>query len=193
LKGSILIGHSVGAIVALKVALDYPDLVGKLFLVDWGAIHPASLNLTAEERLRVAIEQRAERQRMTDEAFQAQLTQIASTALANHERLPVYLDMFRQTDRLIAAQGTYEGRIYDLRGRLPELKLPVGAVFGIPKDAPKESIRQQARAVIPGIRNLQLAFFEETSHWLIEERPQEFDRVIAEFIAGRKLMDVLVK
>lgn len=187
LKNVTIIGHSVGATVTLKTALNHPGIAEKIFLVDWGAIHPVVLGLSEKERLARAQQQRARVFAMTDQEFHARWPQMVSEEFSDPARAAVYLDMFRKMDRINSAQGSYEMNFHDLRDRLREITIPIGAVFGIPKGESEKKRRKEAGEVFRGANNLQLVFFEETRHWVMEDRPEEFDRLIADFITGRKL------
>ena len=193
LKNVAIIGHSVGGTVTLKVALDHPQSVKKVLLIDWGAVHHISMGLSQEEKLRRAEKRRADVRAMSDEAFHAQWPPMVSSEFRDPERAPLYLDMFNKIDRLNSAQLSYEMIIHDLRGRLAELKIPVGAIFAISAGADREARRKEARAVTEGARNFQMTFFEETGHWIMEDRPLEFDRAAAEFLSGRKMKGFSVK
>lgn len=182
LRNVVIVGHSFGAAVALKTALDHPAGIAKLFLVDWGAVHPATLTITPKERLRQAESRRHATLQQTDEAFRKQMLEMSAGAIANQARVPVYADMFGKMDRLTSAQISYELRLYDWRPRLREIQIPVAAVFGLPEDEETAPVRRQAQAVLPGVRDLQISFLSQTGHWVMEERPQEFDRLIQGFV-----------
>ncbi|MCI0490812.1 MAG: alpha/beta hydrolase [Blastocatellia bacterium] len=193
LKNVAIIGHSVGATVTLKVALDHPGVVSKVFLVDWGAVHPVSLGLSEEEKIRRAEKRRADVRAMSDEAFHAQWPPMVSSEFKDPERAPVYLDMFNKIDRMNSAQLSYEMMIHDMRGRLAELKIPLGAVFAMFAGSDPEARRKEARTVTEGARDFQLVFFDETGHWVMEDRPSEFDRVVAEFLSGGRMTGFSIK
>ncbi len=184
LRNVVIVGHSFGAAVAIKLALDHPGSAAQLFLVDWGAVHPATLAITLEERLQQAEMRRKATLQQTDDEFRKQMSEMPATAIANAARVPAYVEMFGKADRLTSAQISYELRRYDWRARLGEIRIPVGAVFGLPEGDEADTTRQQAAAVLQGIRNLRLNFLARTGHWVMEERPQEFDRVLQTFLSS---------
>jgi pimeloyl-ACP methyl ester carboxylesterase len=183
LRNVVIVGHSFGAAVALKTVLDHPASAAKLFLVDWGAVHPATLTITLEERLQQATARRNATLQQTDEAFRQQMIEMPATAIANVARVPAYAAMFSKIDRLTSAQISYELRRYDWRARLGELTIPVAAVFGLPDGDEAEAAKQEADVVLPGVRKRQLHFLPKTGHWVMEERPQEFDRALRDFLS----------
>lgn len=187
LKRVTIIGHSVGATVTLKAALNHPGLAEKIFLIDWGAVHPAILGLSEKERMIRAEQQRGRVLAMTDQEFHARWPQMVNEEFSDTARAAIYLDMFRKIDRANSAQGSYEMSLLDLRDRLREIRVPIGAVFGIPKGESEEKRRKEAKEVFSGADNIQMVFFQETRHWVMEDRPKKFDRLVADFIAGRKL------
>ncbi|MDX2040872.1 MAG: alpha/beta hydrolase [Acidobacteriota bacterium] len=99
--------------------------------------------------------------------------------------MPVYVEMFGKMDRLTSAQISYELRRYDWQARLGEITIPVAALFGLPEGEEAATARQQAQAVLQGIPKLQINFLPRTGHWVMEERPREFDRLLAAHLAER--------
>lgn len=186
LRNVVIVAHSFGAAVALKTVLDDPTSATKLFLVDWGAVHPATLTITLEERLQQAAARRTATLQQTDEAFRQQMIEMPAAAIANAARVPVYAEMFGKIDRLTSAQISYELRRYDWRSRLGEITIPVAAVFGLPTGDEAATAQREAHAVLTGIRKLQIHFLPNTGHWVMEERPQEFDRLLRAFLAPAK-------
>jgi pimeloyl-ACP methyl ester carboxylesterase len=183
LRNVVIVGHSFGAAVALKTELDHPASAAKLFLVDWGAVHPATLTISLEERLQQAAERRAATLQQSDDEFKKQMMAMPAGAIANAARVPVYAAMFGRMDRLASAQISYELRRYDWRARLAEITIPVAAVFGLPDGDEAAAARQQAQDVLRGISKLHVNFLPQTGHWVMEERPQEFDRLLQEFLS----------
>ena len=189
LKDLVIVGHSVGAAVGLKVVLDHTSVAKKLFLVDWGAIHPESLNLSPEEKIQRAENSRLEILKTSDDEFQTRWSGMIPKFIANPRRVPTYQQMFRTVSRRASAQIAYEMVVYDLRPRLSEIKIPMAAVFGIPTGADSKARRDQALSVIKNAPNPQIAFFEDSGHWIMEDRPDEFDRAVHEFVSGQMIKD----
>jgi pimeloyl-ACP methyl ester carboxylesterase len=189
LKDVVIVGHSVGAAVGLKVVLDNPGVARKIFLVDWGAIHPESLSLSLEEKIQRAENSRLEILKTSDEEFHTRWSGMIPRFIANPGRVPAYQQMFRTVSRIASAQLAYEMMLYDLRRRLPEIKIPICAVFGIGSGTDSATKRKKALAVIKDAHNPQIAFLEDTGHWIMEERPNEFDRAVSEFVSGQKIKE----
>lgn len=70
--------------------------------------------------------------------------------------------------------------LYDLRDRLPELRVPILVIAGAHDILPPERVREIAD-LAPRARYV---LFEESGHFAQLEEPEEFVRVVAEFLAA---------
>ena len=179
----VLVGHSMGAVVALHVTLTYPDRVTKLILEDWGAVHPASLTLNTEERIAAGRQAAARIRAMSPETFVSTFAPMLEEAIADSARAATYIDMMRAAAPPAAAQITYEMRMLDLRPRLREIDLPVLALFARYPGVDPEVRREQAEATLTGVRDLELVWIDDASHWIHEDHLAPFEDAVVRFIA----------
>lgn len=152
-------GTSLGAKVALWLALDHPDLLNRLILESPAAIRPVDHSLLkfapAELPARV----------------------YAHPELADDP--PVDPAVARQQlDLALRLQGP--NRDPELEGRLPELSVPTLVVFGerdgiVPPEMGREYVRLMPQA--------QLVFVWDTAHAVQRERPEAFCGLVEDFLS----------
>jgi pimeloyl-ACP methyl ester carboxylesterase len=178
----VLLGHSVGAIVALKATISHPELVSALILEDWGAVHPASMNLSASDRERSASAAAEAMAAMSEDDYYSRFSAMMSQVVSDSGRAQIYIGMLR-SGYGAAGHGAYEMHVLDLRPHLRELQLPMLGLFAIYPGTNAGARRQQVGELLAGAVNLELMWFENTSHWVHEEKPLAFDAAVRSFLS----------
>ena len=180
LEGVALIGNSYGGEFCWRAALDRPDLVSRLVLVDSSGyerepddflseekamrrLPGASLGwvLNSRERVRNAL---APHFRDLDEE---RLTEVFTT-LENADNWGATVDLVRDEEGHRA-------------GELPQLGMPTLLVWGA--DDLAFDVERYARRFERDIPNARLVVFDETGHYPQEERPRRFAETVLEFLS----------
>ncbi|HVB28155.1 MAG TPA: alpha/beta hydrolase [Mycobacteriales bacterium] len=130
LDASIVVGHSMGAYVAVALAAEHPGLVRGLVLVDGGLPLPVPPGIAPEELLETALSAQMARLRMTFPSEAA------------------YLDYWRSLP--VFAGGRWNDRVerylrYDLGGRAPLLR-PKASAAAVRADAVDNADADRLRA-----------------------------------------------
>jgi pimeloyl-ACP methyl ester carboxylesterase len=186
LRRPALIGHSMGGQVALRVAADAGDRVGKVMVVDASPffpslISPGSTAADVEPLARIAY------QGLMLLGDQALRTQAASMGLELGGAADNVLGGlgWQGGDRRVLAQGLYEVMTTDLRSRLPLIEAPVTVVYGWSPDdrSPRSHVDDLFRA---GYRSLpRPAAFERVEgaeHMVMIDRPRQFQAAVDRFL-----------
>jgi pimeloyl-ACP methyl ester carboxylesterase len=195
LKDLTVIGHSWGSMVAVQLAARRPDAIVRLVNADGSIESTTWTPATRAERLAQA--------RQVVETYGAKLQDAEEWRKFNAVALPPgeTIDRaevlrllkrhgsFMATDRGVMLQYWRENPLIDLTGFLNQLRIPIldlKALRG--KDQTQQRTQHlkdlQAAGAPAQVRTV---FLYETRHVLMDHRPEEFDRLLADFIAGGKL------
>lgn len=181
-----LIGHSMGGQLALRVAADAPNRIGRLMTVDASPFFPALVSPGATVGDIEPIAQVAYQavQFLGDDALQARGRNIglelggASDAMFNAVG-------WQGGDRQVLAQALYEVMTIDLRHRLPDITAPVTVVYGwsSDKNSPRsraDSLFRSAYASLP--RPATFERIEGAEHMVMIDQPTRFIAAVDRFL-----------
>lgn len=181
-----VIGHSMGGQVALRIAADGGDEIGKVMLVDSSPFFPALINRGAtradvEPLARLAYQGVL---MLGDEMLRSQPAYLGVDLGGGADRVFNGLG-WQGGDRRVLAQGVFEVLTTDLRHRLPEITAPVTVVYGWSSDAssPRAVVDDLFRYSFMNLR--QPARFERiqgAEHMVMIDQPRAFERVVRAFL-----------
>jgi pimeloyl-ACP methyl ester carboxylesterase len=181
-----VIGHSMGGLIALKMAADAPNQIGRVMVVDAAPFFPSLISAGAtvgdvEPLARIAYQALMF---LGDEALRQQGTAIGDQLGGASDSLFSSMG-WQGGDRAMLAQSLYEVMTTDLRHRLPDITAPVTVVYGwSPDDAsPRAHVDGLFRA---GYANLRTpATFERiegAEHMVMMDRPTAFYAALDRFL-----------
>jgi pimeloyl-ACP methyl ester carboxylesterase len=174
-----LCGHSMGGMVAQEFVLAHPEMVRALILVDTTAQQPASSDMAEHARLvQIALSQGMEA--VFEEMLRASLLAGELAEAANS----VYIEKWREQFLLTSLEGyVYCAQaIHGRRSLLDELhriQIPTLIVCG----ALDEPFLEPSCQMHERIAGSELAIIPGSGHVPTIERPQEFNRIVASFLA----------
>lgn len=172
-----LIGHSMGARVALAIVARAPDRVGRLMLVDTG-IHGVE---DAERIKRHALRDLGRR-----EGFGALVDAWLPPMVGNAGRSNSRLMAMLRAMCLRAGQKIFEAQTEALLNRPdtgPALRLLSGPVNVVVGGQDQWSTVAQHEAIAARIAGARLHIVEDAGHMAPAEQPQQFNRIIREWLA----------
>ncbi|MHC3128036.1 alpha/beta hydrolase [Brevundimonas sp. GN22] len=186
LQRPAVIGHSMGGQLALRIAADGGDSIGRVMLVDSSPFFPSLINRGAT---------RADVEPLARLAYQGVML-LGDDMLRSHPaRLGLDLGDgadrvfnglgWQGGDRRVLAQGVFEVLTTDLRYRLPDITAPVTIVYGWSADAssPRAVVDDLFRYSFMNLR--QPARFERVQgaeHMVMIDQPRTFGRLVQEFL-----------
>ena len=172
LSPAIVIGHSMGGMVAQQYAILHPEDVNRLILIATAA------NDTGKALISVAIadeEKKTDYRHSFNTHFGHWFTSNSSPKLMSWVR-----DQMLQTPEEVALSLVDSYRDLDLRSRLPSINLPT-LVIGARDDT---STPSTASEVIAGsIPEARCIVIDGAGHFVQLERPDEVNDVIREFVS----------
>ena len=187
LEAPIVVGHSLGGFVALRLAITHPADVGKLVIVDaLPALGAASMDSATPQQLHdFAPQMRAQMLAQAPAAYaagQAELIATMASAPADVARVQAW---GRQSDRdtVISAMAAMIG--LDLRPQLAAVKAPT-LVMGSWIAHKDVSTLEQTRAIYARqyklLAGVQIAMAPAARHFIMLDDPTWFETTLESFI-----------
>lgn len=174
-KPAHVVGISMGGTVALQLALDYPDMVRSLVLVNTFAhLRPRSLNEWVYFLARMVIA------RLVGPERQADMVARRILPRPEHEEARAML----RRHILQADKNVYRGMMgalfrFDVRSRLHEIRVPTLVITGSEDNTVAPSIQEEMARAIPTAKHVVI---EGAGHAVIAEAPEKFNEVLVSFL-----------
>lgn len=186
LNAPVIIGHSLGGEMALMLGARYPDLVGRLIIVDALPFYSLITDPAATSETAVQPATAMRNWLMAQSPEQIDAFQKASVArLAKTEAVrPALVAAGIHSDRKTVADAVYELMTTDLRPELSRISAPVEVVyawdasFGIPANR-VETMYRHAYASAP---NIQFTRIDDSYHFVMLDQPERFASAVKSFI-----------
>jgi pimeloyl-ACP methyl ester carboxylesterase len=185
LEKPALIGHSLGGLVAMKVAAAQPDEIGRVMIVD--ALPFLALlynpNATAEQFRPQAVMMRssllASEQSYAMSARMSVRTMVKTDA--EHERV---LKWALDSDRTVFAKAMFEDAADDARPVLPRITAKTTVVYAYDPDMPypKAAVDEMYARAYAGLAGAKLVRIEGSYHFIQIDQPESFAKEVEAFL-----------
>jgi 3-oxoadipate enol-lactonase len=168
---AVLIGLSMGGIIAQKIAVKYPHLVKALVLVDTTS-HGIGADATADAFLAAVDKRGAEKaiQDLSDLSFGSS----ASPALVEWARREVI-----QTPEFVARAAIRSISDADTRSSLSQIKVPTLVIAG---EEDRVTPPRESEILAKGISSSTLSIIPKAGHFSMLENPAAFNRILRRFL-----------
>ncbi len=181
-----VVGHSMGGLIALRMAADAPGQIGRVMVVDAAPFFPSLISQGAtvgdvEPLAKIAYQALMF---LGDEALLQQGTAIGDQLGGASNSLFSSMG-WQGGDRAMLAQSLYEVMTTDLRHRLPDITAPVTVVYGwSPDDAsPRAHVDGLFRASYASLRTpATFERIEGAEHMVMLDRPTAFYAALDRFL-----------
>ena len=168
LQSPVLIGHSLGAAVALGFAAAHPREISAAVAVGGGLTMPVNPDILAGLRAHPEVI----------------IDMICKISVAKENR-PVFFDALRkslaQADIDVLAGDMLACSKFDLARELKKIIMPVLVVCGKEDKMTPPASSEQIAAGIPGAK---LALIEGAGHMVMMEKPSSFNQLLCDFAAA---------
>jgi pimeloyl-ACP methyl ester carboxylesterase len=187
LEKPTLIGHSMGGFLALKLASDHPDKVGRLIIVDaLPALGATAAPAATPEQLQAMAGRMRDGMAQLDAASYATSQQRAVagmvTSPAHAERIAAW---GRASDRATVTNAMYRVMASDLRADIARIKAPtlvLGTWVAFKAFAPKEAIEATYRAQYASLPGARIELADTARHFMMYDEPDWMYARIDQFL-----------
>lgn len=185
LKAPAIVGHSLGGLMGMMLAIQHPDEVGILMIVD-SLPFPGAL-IGASDPTSALPPATAMRDQILNESQDA-YAQGEKVAVGNMVKSPEGLKSATAwaiaSDKSVVARALYDAMIIDLRADLHKIKCPVTLLY--PWDAqtpfPREAtdkLYHDRFATLPGVK---VVCIEDSRHFIMLDQPAKFAAQLDAFL-----------
>jgi len=186
LQKPAVIGHSLGGQIALRVAADMKDQVGRVMVVDSAPFFPALVDsrVTAREVEPLARLGYQALMLFGDQALKNQVSALGGDLGLAGDMVFDGLGL-QGGDRRVLAQGLYEALTVDLRRRLREITAPVTVVYGWTPDtnSPRNRLEGLYRYGFSDLRRpARFVRIEGADHQVMIDQPDRFQAAVRTFL-----------
>ncbi|MGO4882411.1 MAG: alpha/beta fold hydrolase [Bryobacteraceae bacterium] len=183
----VIVGHSLGGVMALWLAEKEPDLVGPLVIVDSlpflaGIMNPnataASVKAQAEQMRKMyggpATEQS---EKMGEMAVKSMVTSPADFEMV--------MGWSHKSDRVAMGDAIYEMMTTDLRPDLDKIKSPtlvIGTWIAYKQYATREQVEHNFRTQYTGLNKYDFVLEDKARHFVMLDDPEGFFQAVDKFL-----------
>jgi pimeloyl-ACP methyl ester carboxylesterase len=188
----VLVGHSLGGTLALRLASEHPALVAGVVAIDGLPIFPGMERASAEQRQAMATRMQQQMAAATPEQFKAQsLAYMQKIGLVDQQLAAKYAPMNARSDIKASAQYMAEDLVFDGRPGLKNATVPILEIspyyapdFSTPpmvmSEAQKAAYYQSLLANAPDAKVVSIG---PSRHYVMLDQPQKFQQVLDGFLA----------
>jgi pimeloyl-ACP methyl ester carboxylesterase len=189
----ILVGHSLGATLALRFASEHPDLIAGVVAVDGLPLFPGMDRLSDDQRKLMAANMQKQMSSATPEQFKAQqLAYMQNMGVIDPNLAKRYAPMNARSDIKATALYMAEDIASDLRPGLKNAHVPILEIS--PYNAPDFSSGPMAmseqqkadyyKSLLSNAPNVKVVSISPARHFVMLDQPLKFQQTLDGFIAS---------
>ncbi|MGN6423179.1 MAG: alpha/beta fold hydrolase [Asticcacaulis sp.] len=174
----VLIGHSLGGLMALMLAKSHPEDAGRLIIAD--SLPFAGLMMGPQASV-AAIEPQAKAMRdgviaLPADAFKAQQQATLARMTTSDAHRDLIVQWSLDSDRRVLAQAFYEDLTTDLRPDLPGMTLPIAVIYPVDVTVGQVPVATAAfyKAVYAGAPKVAFTQIDACRHFMMLDQPDAF-------------------
>jgi pimeloyl-ACP methyl ester carboxylesterase len=189
LRSPVVIGHSLGGLLALKMALKSPKAFSRLIIVDSLPFFPAAQNpaATVASVTPMAEGMRQSMQAADDESFFRNAPAALAGMSRSPERVKTLAEWGRASDRATTTQAMYELMTTDLRADIKAIHTPTLVLGAWAAYAPYGSTRESTEAIFrsqyAALDGVRIEMSETGYHFLMWDDPQWLQSQVRAFLS----------
>ena len=188
----ILIGHSLGGILALQFAATYPDLAGGVIAVDGLPVFPTTENVAASQRAALGERMRAQFANATPAEFEAQqLAYMRRVGTIDETRAVEIAKLAARSDPRAVGAYAQAAMALDLRSEISAIRVPVLEIAPYyASDYAATGITEEAKrayyaSLLRGVASVEVVTLAPARHFVMLDQPQAFVAAVRKFVDSR--------
>jgi pimeloyl-ACP methyl ester carboxylesterase len=191
LRQPVLVGHSLGAFIAFRVAIEHSDSIGAVIALDGFPVFSPLADMDAAGR-RAAAEKLANElaRGKSAQEFRAALHTFLAARMNDPEKASAMTELAARSDPGSVAQYIIEMLSADLRPDLGKVKAPILAVIAADsykRGLPDAEIRLFYTRVLANAPNAFTLLIHNAHHFIYVDQPEAVGAAIEAFLAGLQL------
>lgn len=172
----VIVGHSLGGFLALRMGEDHPAQVGRLVIVDaLPALGATSIpDATPEQLLAVAAQVRDNMEKNDASQTDAAIRKTATGMVTAPQHIETVIAWAKASDRHAVSGAMYDILATDLRPQLPQIKSPtlvLGTWVAYKEYAPKAAITATFERQYAGLSGVKIEMAENARHFIMYDDP----------------------
>ena len=182
-----VIGHSMGGSIAMRVATQNPDIVGKLMVVDmmpFLGMMFAGPTATPQSVEPLAAQMRRGMADAAPETYRAQATGAVTAMVRNDEMRPRAVADSVASNQAVAGQAMYDLITTNLIPDLPRFTKPFTVLWVVPAGVPvtQEQLAVGYRAAYAGAPQAVVTYIPDSAHFIMWDNPTRFQSELRTFL-----------
>ena len=181
-----IIGHSMGGLMALKIAAAKPAAIGRVMIVDALPFYSLLYGSTATAATATPFAEQARTQilSLSDSDFaEGQALTMNMMTLTEAER-PTLADWSIRSDRHVMAQAMHDIMIDDARPQLAAIKAPVTVLYAWDETMgqPQSMADDLYKGAYEGLPAASLQRMDGSYHFIMVDQPEAFAKAVTAFL-----------
>lgn len=185
-----LVGHSMGGSLAMRVATQNPDVVGKLMVVDMlpflGALFGGP-TATPESVAPIATQMQQGIASAPEETYRERATASVSGMVRNETLRPRAVADSLASDRVVSGQAMYDLITTNLMPGLARFTGPFHVLWVVPAGVPvsQETLAAGYRAAYASAPQAVVTYIPDSAHFIMWDNPARFQSELRSFLSAQ--------
>jgi pimeloyl-ACP methyl ester carboxylesterase len=188
----VLVGHSLGGTLALRIAGEHPELIAGVVAVDGLPVFPGMERAGAEQRKAMATQMQRQLSAATPEQFRAQsLGYMQKIGVIDPKLAARYAPMNARSDIKASAQYMAEDLVFDGRPQLKHANVPILEIspyyapdFSQPPLRMSEDQKSAYyRSLLANAPDVTVTSISPSRHYAMLDQPAKFQQLLEDFLA----------
>lgn len=191
LEKPVIVGHSLGGLLAYRMAIEHGDKLGGVVAVDGFPAFPLGPTPIPKEQRVQMVEQMVGPQLLsaTPEMWSQQIEAMAKSMVKDEKRGEALLEIFKKSSRESGARYMFELLKSDCSDKLAEAKCPYIAVAALNDDNAQMGMGKDGMKAIwttsMGKAADTVVFVEDSRHFIMDDQPKALDEAVAAFVENK--------